>query len=184
MKQEFEVTIKGTAPLLQNRFNPENAKGSKKKGSVYDDNEFVQNALYLDAKGRIVQPVMHLEAALIKAAVNFKFEGKLTFKDLFKAGIFIEPFMIPHRYQDFEVDLRSVVVNRARIMRARPMIPKWELTFKIQCIEERITPAILKEILTEAGTFYGIGDNRPRNVRFEIVHFKEVKGRAPSKKKA
>lgn len=170
-----KVVVVGTAPLLQNRFaveeNPENK--SKIKGKVYVDKDEAEKKLYLDGK-KVCQPANHFEASMIKASTNFKFEGKKTYKDAFKGGIFVNPMMIPHKYQKWEIDRQPVVIQRSRVMRARPRFDKWELSFEIMVIDDRISSSVVKEVLQYAGLYTGIGDMRPRYGRFEVKYFKIV----------
>jgi hypothetical protein len=81
---KIEVTITGIRPLLQNAFvqNSSNTANTVKKGQSYDDLEEAHKRLITDSDGRICQPAMHLEGCLVKAATEFKFQGKKTYKDL------------------------------------------------------------------------------------------------------
>ena len=178
MEERFNVTIRGTAPLLMHRFDDgQDTQTVKKSGKQYDKKVDAENALYKDEKGNIVHPSIHIESALIKSAVNYRIpgQGKKTFKDAFRGGIFCEPQLIPHKNTKWEIDLQSVVIQRSRVMRSRPRFDEWELDFQILNIDERITPQILKDILIDAGKFCGIGDFRPRYGRFKVVKFESVK---------
>lgn len=169
---KINVTVQGIAPLLQNRF-PEEAHpqdASRKKKKVYVDKEEAEEKLYKNGKV-IFQPARHFEAALIKSAVAFKFEGRKTYKDAFKGGIFINPEEIPHKFPKWEIDRQPVVIQRARIMRARPRFDKWELSFEIEVIDDRISFDVVKETLEYAGLYAGIGDLRPRYGRFKVIKF-------------
>ena len=173
--KKIRVEVQGIAPLLQNRF-PDEAhpeKESKKKKKNYSDNEEAKIRLYQD-KGKVCQPASHFEATMIKASTAFKFEGKKTYKEPFKGGIFVNPSMIIHKIQKWIIDRQPVVINRARIMRARPRFDKWELAFEIQIIDDRIDPSVVKEVLDYAGLYVGIGDMRPRYGRFKIKSFKVI----------
>lgn len=170
----IEVEIKGVAPLLQHRF-PEEEHGvsaSKSKQKVYVPEEECKKSLYKDESGQIYQPSEHVLGALIKAGVQFKFEGKKTYKEIIKGGILIEPDCIPLR-EDWVVDSRNVVVQRMRIMRYRPRFDMWTLKFKLCLLDENISVSDLNDILVRAGTI-GLGDYRPRFGRFMVTSFKEV----------
>jgi len=178
MEERIDVTIKGTAPLLMHRFsNEESSTKLRKAGTQYNTEEEAEKALYKDEKGNIVQPSIHLESAMVEAAVNYRIPGqsRKTYKNPFRAGIFVEPRLIPHKIPKWVIDLQSVVIQRSRIMRARPRLDEWELDFQILNIDERITPNIIKSILVEAGNFVGIGNYRPRYGRFEVIKFEPVK---------
>ena len=176
MSYQVEVKIEGVSPLLQHRYEMEEAesKSKKKVGSV-DYSKEAEKAIYRDESGKIYQPASHIEGALMKAAVNFQItgKGKKTYKDLTKMVI-VEPFAIPHLQKAFKVDKRPVVINRARVVRYRPRFDKWSLKFTMMVTEDQLPIEVLEEIMEYAGRYIGIGDYRPRFGRFRIVEFKEV----------
>jgi hypothetical protein len=163
---------------LFNRFpeedNPDGA--SKRKKAFLSKEEQVEKSLYRLEDGTIYQPAEHIVGAMIKAAKNFKLEGKKTFKDVIQAGVFVEPLKIPHLIQEYVADWRSVVVpaTRGRMMKGRARMDKWELKFKLICIDERLTEKDVKDILIYAGAYCGIGDYRPRYGRFEVVSMVKI----------
>lgn len=170
MHEFFKVEISGISPLLQHRFASEEPV-SRRTVNNYDNNELVKKALYTDGDGNIVQPAIHIEACMIKAASSFRFQGKKTFKDVFKSGVFVHPELILHQNQHWVMDEKPVVINKSRIIRARPRFDDWSLEFEIEITDERITHTMLQMILSEAGKYHGIGDFRPRYGRFEIKRF-------------
>ena len=172
MEEQYEVIIRGISPLLQHRFTGE--QGTRRTGQNYDNEEMARESRYCDSEGNLVQPALHLEASMIKAAANFRFQGKKTYRELFKSAVFVEPDDILHRIQDWVMDERPVVVSKARIIRARARLDEWELAFTISVIDERITAAVVREILSESGKYHGIGDYRPRFGRFEVVYFERI----------
>ena len=169
---KIDVTISGIRPLLQNAFVRDNENSDTvKKGQTYDDLEEAQKRLIKDSDGSICQPATHIEGCLVKAATEFKFQGKKTYKEIFKAGVFVEPLLIPHNNPNWEIDRQRVVVNRSGILRCRPRFDTWSLDFTILVREERLQPRIIQDILHEAGRFFGIGDFRPRYGLFQVDRF-------------
>lgn len=184
-----DVTIKGDAPLLQHRFPVPDlvsmTKGGTKQTGAKDYTEEWREHLYV-SKGQVYQPAVHIEASLVKAAVNFKITGKRgkTYKDLFRAAVFVTPEEILHNVKapkkldtdadkPFYLDMRPVVVQRARIVRIRPAFKTgWELDFQIQVIDDQINETLLQDVLTLSGKSVGIGDFRPKFGRFSVVKFK------------
>jgi len=167
----IDVSIAGIRPLLQNAFVRDNNSETVKKGQTYDDLEEAEKRLIKGSDGSICQPATHIEGCLVKAATEFKFQGKKTYKDIFKAGIFVDPLLIPHQNPHWEIDKQRVVVNRAGILRCRPRFDNWSLNFTILVREERLQPRIIQDILYHAGKFHGIGDYRPRFGLFQITSF-------------
>lgn len=175
---KFKVEVKGVAPLLFNRFpDEENKEGkSKAKKSIATKEEQVEKSLYREEKGKVYQPSEHFVGAMVKAGANFKLEGKKTYKDVVKGGVFIEPLKIVHLKQGYVADWRGVVIpsTRGRVMKGRARMDDWGLKFELSCIDPRATEQDLKEILTYAGAYIGVGDYRPRYGRFEVVSWAKV----------
>lgn len=184
------TTIKGIAPLMQHRFPMPDlgnlSKGGNKSTGAKDYTQEWRDYLYAEANGQIYQPSSHIEGALIKAAVGFKVTGKRgkTYKDLFSANVFIDPLYIPHEGffvpdeldtdadKPLYLDMRPVVVQRARVTRIRPAFsPGWKLSFEIQVADDEIQPGLLQDVLSLAGKTVGIGDYRPRFGRFNVVGY-------------
>lgn len=177
--KRIEVEITGVAPLLHNRFPTEEygVETSRKKTKIYDPKEIADKKLYKDDKGNIVHPGEHIFQSMRKAATDFKFEKKKTFKDVITSGIIVSPDMIPLiTDKPYEIDTRPVVIQRARVLAWRPKFNNWKLKFNIDILDdENISLANVKEILEKAGQAKGIGDYRPRFGRFYVSSFQEVK---------
>ena len=176
--KRIDAEITGIAPLLQNRFNTEDfgQNVSKSKKKVYDPKAEAERALYKNKDGQIYQPAEHIYQSMIRAAVDFKYEGKKTYKDVITSGIIVQPEEIPLiSDKPYEIDTRGVVINRARVLKWRPRFNKWKLKFAIDILDDQnISPVTLKEILERAGQTKGIGDYRPRFGRFMVTVFQEV----------
>lgn len=187
------VKVRGDAPLMQHRFPvPELAdmtKGGTRQTGAKDYTQEWREYLYVSGEGYVFQPASHFEGAMVKAAVNFKITGKRgkTYKDLFQAAVFVTPEEIPHGIKNPEslttdgdsplyLDMRPVIVNRARVVRIRPTFkPGWELEFDIEVIDDQIMPTLVQDVLTLAGKTVGIGDYRPKFGRFSVSRFEVSK---------
>ena len=171
--KKVKVRIEGTSPLLQHRFpmeeNQENKSVRRKK--EYPAEEECKKALYQDDKGKIYQPAEHILGALVMAAKNFSYEKKRTYKEIVKSSVFVNPAVIYHEHQKWQIDRRPVVVMKARIVRARPRFDKWALAFEIEFDNEVMGKDKLKEMLDYAGQRVGIGDYRPAFGRFIVTKF-------------
>jgi hypothetical protein len=190
---QIDCTIKGVAPLMQHRFPlPDLAtmsKGNKKSTGAKDYSQEWRDYLYTTASGQVYQPSSHIEGAMVKSAVSFKVTGKRgkSYKDLFSANVFIDPVEILHGVEVPEeldadadkklyLDLRPVVVMRARVVRVRPTFkPGWELSFLINVIDDEVNFETVNDVLTLAGKAVGIGDYRPKFGRFMVTKFELVK---------
>ena len=187
------VKVKGISPLMQHRYPmPELAtmsKGGRRQTGAVDYTEEWRDYLYADSAGMVYQPSVHFEGAMIKAAAGFKVTGRRgkSYKDLFQANVIVTPDKIPHGIttpamldtdadKPLYIDMRPVIVNRARVVRLRPTFKTgWELEFNVEVIDDQISPEIVSDVLTLAGKTVGIGDFRPKFGRFMVTHFEEVK---------
>ncbi len=186
---QVDVKVRGTAPLLQHRYPIPDletmGKGGTKRTGAVDYTKEWHDYLYVTPEGGIYQPAVHFEATMVAAAVNFRIKGgrSKSYKSLFQGCVFVSPEQIPHGIQEPEMldtdadkplylDMRPVVVSRARVVRLRPAFkPGWELEFVIEVLDDQIPAEMVQDILTLAGKTIGIGDFRPRFGRFSVVRF-------------
>ena len=67
------------------------------------------------------------------------------------------------------VDMRSVKVGTAKVLRCRPIFREWSLSFTLLYEESAIQREDLDRVLGDTGRMIGLGDYRPRFGRFEIA---------------
>ena len=172
----LDVTIKGARGLLMHSTaSMLKPKNTKIKSSEHDPVEEAKDCLYLNDEKKICIPSMAILSAMRKAAVNLKKggSGKKTLKDYVFSGLRVEPEMIELPDQNYEVDIRPVVIMRSRIMRARPLFKNWGATFQIEIIDEQTWDAgMVRQVLEEAGKYQGLLDFRPLFGTFEVVSVK------------
>lgn len=184
---KFNIEIKGIAPLLMHKFSESaitGPRGQRKGDSEKTKEEKIEAAtpyLYVDAKKKLVQPSIHIEMAMAKAATSVRLagNGKATYKEIVQSACFIDEEYIQHKNQKWTVDARSVVnqATKGRIMSYRPRLDDWCLNFTLEVLDDRADPRCIKEVLTIAGLRKGIGSYRPRFGRFEVTKFQELKGK-------
>jgi hypothetical protein len=181
------VTIRGMAPLLLHngrisdplsKFAIELKKLSNKRDKTESDYAEISKlewfgALYTDENDELIMPGENIESMLVKAAQKIK-KGTLV-----KAGVIVPKspviaFKGPKNPEEMWasekfVDKRGVVIKgKGRIVRTRPRIDEWSLTFDI--VFSGINKNVLEDILVVAGREIGIGDFRPKFGRFELVN--------------
>lgn len=175
----IEIEVTGIAPLLCNRFPTEDSgtEQSKAKTKIYVPADIADRKLYKDSDGKYCIPGEHIFQSMRKAATDFKFSGKKTYKDVVTSGIAIDPELIEIiSDKPYEIDARPVVIQRARVLSWRPKFVNWKLRFTLQILDdENISVAVVKEILEKAGATKGVGDYRPRFGRFMVTSFQEKK---------
>lgn len=184
--KKFKITIRGIAPLLQAKhLTPQEEKellvrqnNPKLKTKDLTDEEQFEMHAYKNSEGKFYQPSEMIEAAMVKAAVNFKMEGKKSYKDVIKGGIIVDPNEIEHKIQSVVIDARwgRNKNTGGAIWVVRPKFDNWELDFELQLLQdERVAAETIKDILAYAGLYVGIGAWRPKFGRFEVIEFNEKK---------
>lgn len=124
-----------------------------------------------------------MKACILNASSWYKF-GKKSAKPIIAGCTRIEPYEISltdakdKKLKKYEIDLRPVVVQRSRIIRARPRLDEWRLKFSVIYNDEMIGDTnIIRSIVEEAGQRIGLLDNRPQkygeNGTFKIIDFRE-----------
>lgn len=174
---KLDVIVKGTRGLLMHSTASMLIPKSKTvKSSEHDPIEEAKLCLYLNDKKEICVPSMAILSAMRKAASNHKKAGagKKTLKDFVFSGIRIEPELIVLPNQNYDVDIRPVVIMRSRIMRARPLFKEWGLAFQIEIVDEQTWDAgTVRQILEYSGKYMGLLDFRPLYGTFEVVSMKK-----------
>jgi len=176
--EKYLVKIKGVKPLLMHApvglgDNPKRRRGEhllpEKEAEMY---------LYKDDKGNIVIPSLNIKAMLRDAGRNYKISGRrTTYGAMIKAGVDIEPHpYVSLKHSGWKVDIRPVVVQRSRILRARPRFDEWKLEFTIVNKDPQVLlEDTMKKVVEDAGKYYGLGDFRPEFGLFEVENFEVVK---------
>jgi len=173
--RDYKVAIKGIVPLLHHKFT---VSAERHGRQIYEPKEEAQKCLYLNKEGVPIQPAVHIEGAIIKAAREFKMKGRKTYSDFCKSSILITPREIPfddEQAGQWVVDEQPVVINRARVPCWRPRWDEWSFHFTIRNLQPSMMDDLtLRKILEYAGSFVGIGDFRPKFGRFEVVEFEPI----------
>lgn len=131
-----------------------------------------RGGLYVDDEDRIIVPGTCIEGALVEAAKQVRL-GKQ-----FKAGMICDgnwrldydgpndPDKLYER-PAFR-DTRGVIVSRSRVMRTRPIFPRWSLTCDVHYLPTVLNPGQVVEAMQTAGQIVGLCDYRPRYGRFDV----------------
>lgn len=179
MNEEYKVRIEGTRPLLMHSCNSmlEESNNKTTRSKDHNPKTDAEMALYKDKEGSIVVPSFCVLSCLRSSAVNFQVpgKGKKTYKNFIYAGVRIEAENIPLLSENgWEIDTKTVVIQRSRIVRARPRFDNWALEFSMEIIDPIITPAVLRQIIEDAGKYNGLLDFRPLYGLFKLVSFEKV----------
>lgn len=180
----IQVEIKGLTPIMMS--NPASmlldTASSKSRLLKPDYKKEAEDSCYRKKDKELYVPSTAIFGTILNGA-SFKKVGKYSAKSVLAGNIRIEPNEIGLGTKEFEIDIRSVViqqgVRRNRIIRARPKLTKWKLSFKINYNEKFITDAdIIKICLEDAGNRVGLLEFRPQRLgnfgTFEVTKFKVV----------
>lgn len=182
MPYRCEVTIEGVAPILFHAWNMESveSKSKAKKGSAEKKSDDVESYIYRNDKKEICIPGEYLRGAIVGAA-KFRQDPRSPRKsaaDLFKAAIISLTPLASLGAKDWDyLDKRRVVIQRNAITRSRPAMREgWKVTFVLMCnLPEYIDPAMLNEVIQQAGKLIGLADFRPSFGRFIVTSFGVLK---------
>lgn len=172
--------ITGKEPgLLMRKFGAsamaEAETNTKKAGKAIPTAESeAEESAYRMENGELCQPAEHIYQAMCKAASDYQVKGKnkKTYKGVVAGNVVISPEFIGHGTDKYEIDSRPVRIQKARILRRRPLLKEWSLEFEISVLDEDLLPKeVLNSILITAGQSVGIGDYRPRFGRFIVEEF-------------
>lgn len=178
--KEIEVEIEGITPLLMNSpkamLEPEpEIKQAKKK---YIPEEEAEKVAYRNAQGKLFVPSTAIKGSMVNAAA-YKKAGKYTLRPLIAGGVRIKGFEIILDTQEYEIDARTVVIQRNRVLKWRPRINKWKLKFVLIYNDKLLSPNPIQTCLIEAGERVGILDFRPQKLgefgMFKVTKFEEIK---------
>jgi hypothetical protein len=174
------VAIRGTADLLFHAWNCEavEKKANADKGSKEKKTDNVESYVWRDESGHICLPGVYLRGAVVNAA-KFRQDPRSPRKsamDLFKAAVvpLTELAPIGQGVADWEYDHRCrVMVQRNGVTRTRPAFKAgWtaELVLMVM-LPQYVPPALLHDVIVDAGKFVGVGDFRPTYGRFAVDRF-------------
>lgn len=185
MKQ-IEVEIEGVGQGLlmnscKNMLNEEEIKQSKK---TYDPKEEAEKVAYRNKKGNLIVPILAIRACVLNASSAYR-AGRQSMKSILAGYTEFgpeEPELLDSKgkpMKKYEIDRRAVVVQRARIIRSRPLVREWKLRFEITYNEEILGgPSNLdkiRKIIEESGNRIGLLDHRPQkygmNGKFKVTKF-------------
>lgn len=183
------VTIEatGTSPLLMhsdklaNPLHPSTKKHKKmtsNKRKTDEDHEAIMlsewiASLYYDDAVGVHIPAMCLEACLRESAKLRKLgkqfqRGMMVMEDKIKLQ-YDGPKDIEKLKKDMRfMDVRSVKVQRAKLMRCRPIFNDWSFSCEVAYDESQINDDDMVNVANDAGRLIGLLDYRPRFGRFEV----------------
>jgi hypothetical protein len=192
MKQ-YKVKIKANPAYpfyMQHRMDDVSLEAwEKKRGKIIERSDISKEDqvraefhAYISADGKFYIPAEHIRGSLIIAGHYMKAKVGNVRKNMSNivAGMFyVSPDELPLK-QDYLIDKRSAVNRnvKGRIISIRPKWKDWETEFILEIDNDTITPETIRELITIAGNYVGIGSFRPDHKgqfgRFIIESFEEI----------
>jgi hypothetical protein len=169
------VGIAGDAPLLMH--NPlgmgRGTSGGRKVVPSAVDEAAAARYLLPDGKTLCIH-ADHVHRCLEIASRGFRVRAKEMLGPYVSGSISIAPDLISLRTAKYTVDERRVVVQRAGVMRARPLIWPWSAEFELHFDDDVIQPEFMDKVFREqvckrAGKAIGILEYRPKFGRWHIT---------------
>jgi hypothetical protein len=155
-----KVTITSTSPLLMHAYPLVPIEALEKK----TPEEQAEHSAYRDpdTKGLYV-PGIALQRALVGGAAYSKGKGRATLQKVAAACVLVTPERIPLGVDKYMVDSRPIVVpaTKGRVMRHRPRLDTWTLSFEIEYDDTLLTENQVRRIVDDTGQRVGLLDFRP-----------------------
>lgn len=153
------ITIQGASPLLMHRFPLEPVEAIEKK----TPEEQAEVSAYRTPEGELYLPGIALQRALIDGAAYSKGKGRASLQKPVAACVSVSPEYLLLGVTDYAIDARSVVVpaTRGRIVRFRPRLDKWEVTFDLEYDDGLLKVTEVRRVVDDTGQRVGVLDFRP-----------------------
>ena len=171
--KSIKVEVTGITPVLIDAFtkerevtleNHKKIKSAGIKNSLSPEEQAEEGAYRLNGKkSNLYLPFSYFYGAMINASMGMKANGK-ALKSIIAGCVRVEPEKIDLKTNKYEIDSRTIVnrpAGNVRVLKHRPKIFPWKVNFNIIYNEDMLTPAAIKELLTQAGLRIGIGSYRP-----------------------
>jgi len=178
----FKVT--GISALLMN--NPASMEGDgglKARTKDYSDEKEAEKRLYRNAEGKLYVPSIALLRSLWYGS-SYQKIGKDSARARIQAGVFIidnEAVLLDKDTEkpidNYDIDKRSVVVQRQRITRCRPTIKNWICYIDFEIETDFINEELILPLFKGAGKMIGVLDYRPQKTgpfgRYSVEIYKK-----------
>ena len=176
--KSVSVTIEGIAPLLMHAF-PLTTPAGVDKMSPEEQAEL--SAYRTPGTNELYVPGINIQRCLVASATYSKGKGRGSLQKPVAACVLVNPERCGLGTTQYEIDSRPVVVpaTKGRIVRHRPRLDQWSLSFVVEYDPTLLTANQLRQVVDDAGSRVGLLDFRPERKgpfgRFQVAHWVENK---------
>jgi hypothetical protein len=173
MIQTVNCKIKGSSAVLMHRLPLDPVAGMEKK----KPEEQAEESAYRLPNGELYFPGPNLQRALISGSKFSKGKGRSSLATVAAACLMVPQEHLLFGCRKFEVDSWAVVVpaTKGRIVRHRPRLDDWSLSFPLEYDDELLSENQVRQIVDDTGLRVGIGDFRPEKKgpfgRFKVIEW-------------
>lgn len=160
MISTIKVTLEGISPLLMHAFPMDPVEAIEKKSKE----EQAELAVYRDPDTkRLFIPGINIQRALIASAQYSKGKGRGSLAKVAAACFLVNPERVDLGVKVYTIDARPVVVpaTKGRVIRYRPRLDKWKVTFLLEFDPNLLTATQVRRIVDDMGSRVGLLDFRP-----------------------
>jgi hypothetical protein len=176
MTSIISMRVECVSPLLMHnpsglRRTSATERGGKKIPEPLDE---ARAGLYVMPPHRLFVPADAPREAGLIAASDYPDptrKGRTTMTRRFGASVFLSKYEFPLERVDgtpvtddddeWEMYVKRVVVQRAGILRSRPLVRDWAFEAEFEYDEDMIDPFLISTIVNQAGKYPGLLDYRP-----------------------
>ena len=155
-----KVTIEGTSALMMKRYAEVPIAGLEKK-SPADQAEIA--SYRIPGSKELYIPGVAIQRALVGAAAFSKGKGRASLQKVAAACLIVQPEYVGLGTDEYKVDSRPVVMpaTKGRVMRHRPRLDTWKVTFGLEWDEILMKEDEVKKIVEDMGKRVGLLEFRP-----------------------
>lgn len=174
--KHLNIKIEGISPLLMHRFPLEPVTGFDK----LTPEEQCEISAYRTSDKKLYIPGINIQRALISGATYVKGKGRASLAKPAAACMLVPQEHLILDNPSYTVDSRAVVnpSTKGRIVRHRPKLETWRVSFPLDYDPELISAAQVREIVDLTGIRVGLLDFRPETKgpfgRFKVIKWEDA----------
>ena len=171
-----QVTIEGLSALLMHKFPIVAIEGIEKLSKE----DQAEHSAYRSRDGELHIPGVNLQRALVAGGVYSKGKGRASLQKTVAATALVTPEVLTLGTKEYDIDSRRVVIKATggAIVRHRPRIDDWGISFNLTFDPLLITEEQLEKVVMDTGMLVGLMDFRPEKKgpfgRFAITSWEKA----------